>query len=297
MKKILLVLIIAAAASAPLIADEVGGSFTIGNNNLTAAPLTTAVFPGTEFPWGATATWSQQANDFSGIEAGFTIDPLLRTIGYTNFYYNEDIFSIEVGPFFGLFNTTENLIKSGISTSMKLNIPGIAFAEFTTSSSIGGQLVSAGDYNQEANTIAVGFYVYNSICTLKIDTASYNYLSASLGTVSEDFIEYAFIADLFQKNVPYTVELKLAYQQRTRTVAATDIQTLSNVVLGTDFSISPFEFLSVSLGIDSGLYSFGFLEDTVAGTKDLLTMSQTFPGNFLFNATLGFTLDLGNINN
>ena len=35
------------------------------------------------------------------------------------------------GPFFGLFNTAESLIKSGIATAIRVNIPGIAFAEFS----------------------------------------------------------------------------------------------------------------------------------------------------------------------
>ena len=109
--------------------------------------------------------------------------------------------------------------------------------------------------------MAAGFYVYNAICTLQIDTKSYSRVDATLGTVAEDFTEYAFIVDLFQKNVPYTVKLKLAYQQRVRTIAVTDIQSLNNVVLGTDFEIAPFEFLSIFFGVESGLYSFGIMED------------------------------------
>lgn len=297
MKKFFIVTILLLAIAIPSFAAEIGGSFSMGNNNLPAEPMTGTAFAGTEFPWGMSLFWKKEANDASGIEVGFYRDPILRNLGYTNFYYNEDLFNITVGPFFGLFNTTETLVKSGISTSIRVNIPGLAFAQFDTQSTIGGRLVSAGDYIQEANNISIGFYVYNAICTIMIDTKSYSAVTAAGASQSEDFTEYAFVTDLFQKNVPYTVALKLAYQNRVRTVEAVSVQTLNNVVLGTDFAVSPVEFLSFFVGLESSLYSFGSLEDLDAETTELLTFSSDFPGNFLFNATLGVTVDLDNINN
>lgn len=297
MKKFLLLIILTAAAVLPVSAAETGGSFTIGNNNLTAAAMTTAAFPGTGFPWGASLFWKKEANDVSGIEVGFYRDPILNNLGYTSFYYNEDLFNISVGPFFGLFNNAQTLIKSGIATSMRVNIPGFAFAQFETQSTIGGRLVSLGDYIQEANNISIGFYVYNAIVTVMIDTKSYSSIIASGITETEDFTEYALVANLFQKNVPYTASLKLAYQQRVRTIEDASIQSLNNVVLGTNIEVSPLEFLSIFVGLESGLYSFGALENIVTSTKELLTFSEKPLESFLFNATLGFSLDLDNINN
>jgi hypothetical protein len=299
MKKIyfLIILILITAAVIPVAAAETGGSFTMGNNNLSSDPMTTSAFAGDEYPWGASLYWKKEANDVSGIEIGFYRDPILNNLGYTNFYYNEELFNISVGPFFGLFNNTQTLIKSGIATSIRVNIPGFAFAQFETQSTIGGRLVSVGDYIQEANNISVGFYVYNAIVTIMIDTKSYSSIITGDYTQSVDFTEYAFITDLFQKNVPYTAALKLAYQQKVRTIEDTSIESLNNVVLGTDLSFSPLEFLSIFLSLESGLYSFGSLEDTVADTTELLTFSDSLPGSFLFNATIGFSIDLDNINN
>ncbi len=296
MKRVLAGLILI-LVSASVYATETGGTFSIGNNNLTAEPMTSTEFPGTEFPWGGSLYWKREASDNSGLEVGFYRDPVIRNIGYTNFYYNEDLFSISVGPFFGIFNTTETLIKSGISTSVKINIPGIAFAEFETQSTIGGRLVSTGDYIQEANRLGVGFYVYNAICTLQIDTKSYNVIDETYGSLSEDFTEYAFIADLFQKNVPYTMKLKLGYQNKVRVIESTESQSLNSVVLGTDVSIRPAEFLGIFIGLESSLYSFGSIDDSTADTSELLSFASEFPGNYLFNATIGFSLDLENINN
>ena len=56
-------------------------------------------------------------------------------------------------------------------------------------------------------------------------------------------------------------------------------------------------FLSLFIGLESNLYSFGYLEDLAGSTKELLTYAQELPYSFLFNATIGVTLDLDNINN
>ncbi|HAK46066.1 MAG TPA: hypothetical protein DCO79_09150 [Spirochaeta sp.] len=297
MKKIILTIILITAVILPAAAIETGGTFSIGNNNLPAVPSTSTAFAGDEYPWGMSLFWKKAANDVSGIDVGFYKDPILNNIIYTNFYYNEDLFNISVGPFFGVFNTAETLVKSGISTSIRVNIPGFAFAQFDTQSTIGGRLVAAGDYIQEANNISLGFYVYNAICTLMINTKSYSAITDAGTSQTEDFTEYAFVTDLFQKNVPYTIALKLAYQNRVRTLESTSIRSLNNVILGTDISVSPFEFLSLIIGLESGLYSFGSLENLVADSKNLLSFASELPGSFLFNATLGVSVDLDNINN
>ena len=297
MKKLLILFILITAVLLPAIAAETGGTFTMGNNNLPSEPMTTTAFAGDQYLWGMSLFWKREANDVSGIEVGFDRDSILNNIGYTNFYYNDDLFNISVGPFFGVFNTTETLIKSGLTTSIRVNIPGIAFAQFNTQSTIGGRLVSAGDYIQEANNISLGFYVYNAICTLMIDTKSYSVITPTGASQSNDYIEYAFVTDIFQKNVPYTIALKLAYQNRIQSVESVSILSLSSVVLGTDFSISPVDFLSLFIGLESNLYSFGYLEDLAGSTKELLTYAQELPYSFLFNATIGVTLDLDNINN
>ncbi|MDC7228187.1 MAG: hypothetical protein PQJ61_15605, partial [Spirochaetales bacterium] len=227
---------------------------------------------------------------------GFYRDTVLKNLAYTNFYYNDDLFNIEVGPFFGLFNTAQTMIKSGISTAVKINIPGIAYARFYTQSTIGGTLVNTGDYIQEANNISIGFYVPNAICTLMIDTKGFTSVTDS-GPQTDEFTEYAFVSDIFQKNMPYTVTLKIAYQAKTRTIEDTSVLSLNNIVLGTDVTFSPFDFLSIDAGLESCLYSFGSLEDLVADTSSLLSFADELPGSFLFNATLGVTLDLDNINN
>ena len=297
MKRFLIICILFSAAAFPVVAVETGASFSMGNNNLPAEPLTSTAFTGTDYPWGMTLYWKRKANDVSGIEVGFYRDTILKNIGYTNFYYNEELFNIEVGPFFGLFNTTETLMKAGISTSIRFNIPGIAFAQLDTQSTIGGRLVNAGDYIQEANNISIGFYVYNAICTVMLDTRSFTKITAAGLSQSEDFTEYAFITDAFQKNMPYTVSLKMAYQTRVRTIETTSVETLNNLVLGTDISFSPFEFLSIYAGLESVLYSFGSLKDLSDDSSELLSFPDELPGNYLFNATLGVSLDLDNINN
>ncbi len=294
MKKIIILVSITLLLSISAYASETGASFTIGNNNLPKNPMTNADFPVKQFPWGGSFFWKKEANDVSGIDIGFYRDPILQNIGYTNFYYNEEIFKIVVGPFFGLLNNYETIIKPGIYTSIRFNIPGIAFAQFRTQSTIGGRLVKKGDYIQEANNIMVGFYVYNAICKLMIDTKSYTDSVSATQTQTKDYTEYAFIADLFQKNVPYNLKLKIAYQARSRILENKSMESLNSVVLGTDFSFSLFRFISILVGLESSLYSFGTFTDLSAtpSTKELLTFEEN---SFLFNAKIGFSIDLDKI--
>ena len=104
MKKLIIALILITASVLPVFSAETGATFTMGNNSLPAEPMTSAAFAGDEFPWGLSAYWKKAANDYSGIEIGFYMDPVLQNVGYTKFYYNEDLFNISVGPFFGSYN-------------------------------------------------------------------------------------------------------------------------------------------------------------------------------------------------
>ena len=174
-------------------------------------------FAGDSFPWGFSIYGKQMAGDNIGVDVSFNIDPVLRNISYTLFEYKADFFSIGVGPFFGFFNTTDTILKSGISTSFKAEIPGAAFVSFRADSSIGGGLESIGDYTQERNDVSIGYYVYNAICSLNLLTKRYAEIDETQGSVIDDFTEYSFKTTIFKKNVPYRIMLNFAYQQREKT--------------------------------------------------------------------------------
>ena len=294
MKKALALIILALCLGTTAFSLDLGLFFDIGNLDIPDG--TTAgdnAFPGTTFPWGLEVYGSQKASDTTGIDVSFYVDPILRNISYTLFNYGADFFSIGVGPFFGFFNTRETVLKSGISTSFRAEIPGVVFVSFRADSSIGGGLERTGDYTQERNDVSLGYYVKNAICSANLFTRRYAELDATLGKVIDGFTEYSFSTDIFQKNVPYRIKLNFAYQQRTKSfVDSTITHTLNSIVIGTEFDFQVNDTLTLIADLDRSVYSFGFVSNTTADTQDILDLSETWPGVYLFRARIGAKLHL-----
>ncbi|TFG63286.1 MAG: hypothetical protein E4H36_05975, partial [Spirochaetales bacterium] len=153
---------------------ELGTDFHMGNLDFTSARTSDiTTFDGLSFPWGISLYLNQSVSDVLVLNAGYSMDPVLRNSMYTIFTYRYDFLSLSVGPFFGLFNSASTLLKSGISAAVRIDFPGIIFLSFRTDSSIGGRIVETGDYIQEQNDVALGFYVRNVICSFNLLTKKY----------------------------------------------------------------------------------------------------------------------------
>jgi len=196
-----------------------------------------------------------------------------------------------VGPFFGTFNTSGTILKSGISTAVRIELPGIIYASIRADSSIGSRFVKVGDYIQEYNKVSIGYYIPNAICSLNLTSKSFVTKQAANLEVDDSFTEYAFKVDMFQKNIAFRALLSFAYQTLTRTYLNTDTSIshenkLNSLILGTDFTFKLNDGLSFITNFESNMYSFGY-NDT-----DALNMATTWPGNFLFRITTGISIDI-----
>jgi hypothetical protein len=245
---------------------------------------TDTTFPGQKYFWGLSLYGTQSISDTINFETGFYSDPILRNISYTLFSYNQKVLSVGVGPFFGFFNDTSTLLKSGISTAIKLELPGILFVSFRSDSSIGGELVQPGDYLQERNDISFGFYVPNAICTLSLNSRSFEQKTAALDTVIDSLTEYSFTTNIFQKNVPYRLIVSMALQNLTRSyVVAAATSTLSSIVIGTEVDASLGKSMLLQIGFDGSVYSFG--QGNLVGSDPY----------FLFHAFAGIKLSVDSV--
>ena len=291
MKKIILLIIfIAFVSSFPLFSLELGTNFHIGNLAFDRARVSTdTTFTGLSFPWGVDAFVDHSVNEQIGIHAGFYMDSILRNTVYTLFTFKESFLELSVGPFFGLFNSRTTLLKSGISTAIKLEFPGIIFVRFRTDSSIGGRLVEAGDYLQERNDLGVGFYVPQAICSVGLLTKKYTVKVAAGETVDNLYI-YSFTTDIFQKNTPYKVIVNFALHQLSKTfieTAQTTKHALNSLVAGFTIDIFLADFMTLSVSLDSSIYTFG--------TNALLGITNPGPGGYLFQASAGVKINIDSI--
>ena len=273
-----------AAVSALLVALAAASAFSLdlglqtwaGNLGFaTDRAATDTRFPGSNYFWGLSLYGSQPITDKFGFETGFYSDPVLRNISYTLFSYNEKVISLGIGPFFGFFNDRSTLLKSGISASVKLELPGVVFLSFRSDSSIGGALVQEGDYLQQRDDISFGFYVLNAICTLSLDTRKFEQ-KTDVDTVVDSLTIYSFSTDVFQKNVPYRLIVKFSYQSLAREFITGGVTaTLNSLVLGTEVDITMTGSVVLQAGIEGSVYSFG--QGTLVGSSEAF-LFRTFAG-------------------
>jgi len=271
-------------------AFEVSTEFQIGNLGFGKDRKSSADDYPSQFPWGLSLYGSEEISGDLGVDIGFYFDQTLRNISYTNLRYTQRFFTLGVGPFFGFFNSSASILKPGISTSVKLDFPGLIFIKFRADSSIGGRLVQEGDYLQERSDVIAGFYVLNAIANVSLLTKSYTYRTKEQEII-DSFVEYSFSTDIYRKNVPFKVLLTFAYQNRGKSY--TDISTqdavvhdLNSLVLGTriDFTVTP--YLSIMADLDSSIYNWG------SAGEALLTFPTSGIDAYLFNATAGVTINI-----
>jgi hypothetical protein len=262
---------------------EIAANFKIANLGFGSAATVPSKFDSKAFDWGFNVYLKETMAEGFSIETGFDFDPILRNLAYSQIQYKTNVAVLGVGPFFGVFNSTASPLKSGLSTLIRLEVPGAAFFSVRSDSSLGGGIINIGDYLQERNEIAVGFYVLNAICSLNMNTKQYQQKTDS-GNLASGFTEYSFKIDLFKKNVPYTLMLNFAYQEQTKGDGKKKA-VLDSLVLGTNISAEISRAARIVLNVESNIYSFG---------------RQDFPStvpndSYLFRITAGTIINLGTL--
>ena len=268
---------------------ELSTEFHIGNlaleRNRTSADT---AYGGMYFFWGINVGINHPINNKIGISASWIMDPVLRNTLYTQFTFRENFINIAVGPFFGVFNSASSILKAGINAMIQIEYPGVVFFRFRADSSIGGRLIETGDYLQERNDIVFGFYVPNAVCTLGLSTKKYTE-KVSTGETVDRLTEYFFGTQIFQKNVPYKVDVRFAYHHLSKTFleATTTVHGLSSLVVGFRVDVEVTKYLTVFARLDSSIYTFG--------TDALLGVTNPGPGGYLFDTGVGCKLDFSNL--
>lgn len=274
---------------------DVGAMFHIGNlgfpQNWTASDTN---FTGAYYPWGISAYGSEQVSDTITINSGFYNDPILRNIAYSTITYQGDYFSIGAGPLLGLFNSSSQPLNPGITASVQIQVPGIAFLSYRVDSSLGGSLSQTGAYQQSRSDISLGYYIPNAIASANLDSKQYQQKTTASGYTTDQVMEYSFKVDIFQKNVPYRVVLTFGYQTLSKIFepgAGGTQQTwdrLGSVVVGTRLELHLTGYLMFIADLNSGVYTFG--------QKDLLgTVTDPGLNGYLFQLQTGMQISLGRL--
>ena len=255
----MLCLLFALLSAASSVGLDLGVETWVGNLGFrTARASTDTTLPAADYFWGVSIYGTQPITDTISMETGFYSDPILRNTSRTIFTYNAKFLSVGLGPIFGLFNDLGTPVKSGLSASVRLEYPGVVFVSLRSDSSIGGSLVQVGDYAQVLTDITLGVYLPNAICTLSMNTRSFEQ-KASSQDVTDRLAEYTFATELYKKNVPYRLRLWLAYQDLSRqfTASSTTTATLGSLILGTQVEVTLAGPFVLRAGLEGNVYSFG----------------------------------------
>jgi hypothetical protein len=266
---------------------EIGGVFQMGNLGFQAGRLSTDTsFAGTDFLYAGSLYMRANILENFQVQAGYRRDLILRNVVYSLLRYRVDYFSLGIGMFVGFFNSGGSTLNSGVTTSISLELPGVAFVSLSSDNSLAGGLSETGDFSQRLIDLAVGFYVKNAICSLNLSSKEYAEMQGS-SEITDRLIRYSVKADIFQKNVPFRLVLALAYQTLDKKFldGATSLDHgLNSVLLGAELDLSLGPRLELTLGIEDNLFTLG--SGVLAG--------NTYLGlePYLFQAYTGFRLSL-----
>lgn len=288
MRRILITLVLA-LFGVGLFATDFGLALDVSNLSLSPERKQgDTEITGTDYLYGLSLFGSTDVSEELNIEGGIEYDPILRYIAYSTLTYRIENFQLSAGPYFGVLNDWGTLLKPGISTAIRLDIPGLIFARLEADSSIGGRLVKEGDYLQEKSLLGVGFYVPNAICETSLETKTYTERTDSGEQVNER-TKYAFSTDIFQKNRPYRIKLSFAYQTQVLSfieTTATIEHTLNSLVLGTKLDYRTGGSWGFFVDLESTVYTFGDVEDT------FMELPESGLGSYLFNLKTGISYSL-----
>jgi hypothetical protein len=244
--------------------------------------------PGGASFWGLSITGSQSLSDSITVESSLASDPVLRTTSRTLLTYSTRYLTAGLGPVFGLFNDPGTPLKSGVSTFLRLEYPGVAFVMLRADGSIGGSLVQTGDYTQERTDFTLGVSLPNAICTLSFSTRSFEQKQATQD-VTDSLTDYTFATEIYKKNIPYRLKVWMSYEDISRSYnnGSTATATLGSVLLGTQVDVTLSAQVTLRAGLEGNVYSFGlgtlvggdsaFLFTSYAGLR--LTLESSSPAS------------------
>jgi hypothetical protein len=287
--RFLAVLVLGLAARSA-VAVELGIEGDFGNLQFPwtpIAPLSQSTFPSDNFFVGSQAWITTPLGEDAAIKVSYDRDPVLRNSAEATVQFDRGIASLAVGPFIGLFNTDATPWSAGMSASLKLQWPGVAYVSLRND---GGMAISvlpiAGD-PQSLTELSAGLYVPHGIVSGLVSAKRFNEVDAGGSLVTDSLTRYAMTVDVFKKDVPYTALLSLGYELRSKYFAATqDTDALGAIVLGIDSTVQLNPAYKLLADFSTGAYVFGLGSLQGRGPTS---------NSFLFSAGLGLSVNLAAI--
>ena len=283
-----------AMAIAPAFSIEFGADGQLSNLQFLAAntKLTTGSFPSSNYVWGGSAFFNLPLGEDAGLRLSYERDPVLRNVGTASVEFERGIARVSVGPFFGFgFGFGDDQpFSAGLSTSIRFQWPGVAYASVRSDGAIAIGLAGvSSDPPQARAEIAAGFYTRHAIVSAIISASQFSETVDSK-PIMDSLASYMLTIDLFKKNVPYTLLMEAGYQMRSKcydtSVATADLadvtEILGSVILGISATVQPLTGIKVIGSLESSVFAYG---------SEALANRSPSSEAFLFTAKFGISVD------
>ena len=223
----------------------------------------TRVLDPMDFQLGFRAKAALPVSDAFFVEIEAARDSVLRNILFIDFVHRDERITTSVGPYFGVLNELESpwqYFRPGLSAMVQVRFAHRVSFSFRSLYPFSRRLTSVGDYVQESARMTSSVYLSNAVLSAEYKDTAYTSLE-STGTQINERQEYAFVADLHQKNTPYRIRLTFAYHDRTLTFASAppdtpEVHSTGSLVLGPRLELD-FAHFTYILDLNNAVYTFG----------------------------------------
>jgi hypothetical protein len=286
-KRACALLVLAVALLFPAAAIEFGIEGILGNLIIpwTQETASTGAFSDANIHWGGRAYVGLPLSEDAAILLNYERDPVLRNVLTMSVQFERGITKLSVGPFFGIFNSDTAPFNVGLSTTIRFQWPGVAFASVRSDGAISvGLLADALAAAPQARAeIEAGFYTRNAIVSALVSASQFSTTDADGKALTDALSRYMATVDLFKKNVPYTLLAEAGYELRSKHYAASGLtDALGSLILGVTATVQPVAGLGIKLSFESGVFNFGM--DNLKGKSPL-------GSDFFFTAQVGVSIN------
>jgi hypothetical protein len=215
------------------------------------------------FPWGFRTAVGDTISDNLTYTTGVERDFVIRNFAFLQFQHQINALTLGAGPTFGFLSSAENpgLIRPGLAAYIRWNLFTFGYLSLDAVAPLYSPSETAGDFYQARRRLQMGFYLPNVITTFSVSKREF-ILEEETGEKADALLEYAAEAEVFQKNIPYRIALRFAFQDY-RTVfeesGDTTRQALGALVFGTGVRWDLKGNGSYYINLDSSVYTFGRL--------------------------------------
>ena len=275
-----------ATAAQSLQALELGFKAVAGNLQFPWTPITPiadATFPTTNYFWGGEAWMTASLGEDASFRISYDRDPVLRNSAIGVVQFERGIARISVGPLVGFLNSASSPFSAGLSASVRLQWPGVAYVSMRSDGGTAISVIQAAGDPQARTELAAGIYVPNAIVSGLVSAKRFNELDSSGALVTDSLTRYAMTIDIYKKNVPFTAMLSMGYEQRSKHFVTGNItDSLGAVVIGLDSAIQLGPSFRLLGGFSTGAYVLGM---------DALKNRGPLGSALIFSANLGLSVD------